>query len=63
MKARSKKIVATSAAALIAVRLPTGCAVILDPALVSGGTAGGGAVGGGAVGGGGGVVSLPPPFG
>lgn len=54
MNARSKKILATLAAALIAVTLPAGCGSV-----TAGGTAGGGAVGGGATGGGGGGV-IPP---
>lgn len=59
MNARSKKILATSAGALIAVMLPTGCAIILDPALLPGAAVTGGAVGG-ATGGEGAIPGMLP---
>lgn len=54
MKARTKKVVATVALALVTMTLPTGCGLELVPGLI-GGTAGG-AVGGSVGGGAGGVI-------
>jgi hypothetical protein len=50
MNARSKKVLATTGAALMVVLLPTGCAFEAVPGLIGGGAAAtvGGAVGGGA---------------
>lgn len=59
MNARSKKVLMTAGAALIAVLLPTGCALEALPGLVGGGTVTTGTATGGAAGGGAGGV-IPP---
>ncbi|MEE6139919.1 hypothetical protein SKC41_26775 [Mycobacterium sp. 050128] len=59
MNARTKKILASFAAALVAVTLPTGCASTVAGGTIGGGAAGGGATAGGA--GGGGVIPATLP--
>jgi hypothetical protein len=63
MNARSKKVLATTGAALMVALLPTGCAFEAIPGLIGGGGTAGGAATGGAVTGGavGGVIPATLP--
>ncbi len=56
VNSRSKKVLATTGAALVAVLLPTGCGLELVPGLIGSTTIGGAATGGAVGGGVGGVI-------